>query len=140
MILFVFNFYRSSIDWGMKVVHSAHLCHLSQYLSDRHIEKKKDRKGKDKEIQIVNKKENMITLLSLFSRRFPTKFLLVTGIAEGRLILEPITVKQTTRYNIVCSSIQRPRVKVYRSYRTYQPNTVQLSHFGILRILFFPAD
>ena len=52
MILFAFNFYRMFIDWGMKLVHSAHLCHVFQYLYDRHIKKKKERKGKDKEIQI----------------------------------------------------------------------------------------
>ena len=98
MILFVFNFYRIFIDWGMKLVHSAHLCHVFQYLSDRHIKKKKERNGKDKEIQIVNKKENMITLLSLFSRRFPTEFLLLTRIAEGRLM--PRNYHCETNYEI----------------------------------------
>ena len=85
MIVFVFNFLsRIFIDWSMKLVRSAHLCHAFQYLSDIHIKKK--RKGKDKEIQIINRKEHIIALLSLFSRRFPTKFLLLTGIAELRLI------------------------------------------------------
>ena len=84
MIVFVFNFLsRIFIDWSMKVVRSAHLCHAFQYLSDIHVKK---RKGKNKEIQILNRKENMIALLSLFSRRFPTKFLLFTRIAEVRLV------------------------------------------------------
>ena len=98
MIVFVFNFFnRIFIDWSMKLVRSAYLCHVFQYLSDIHIKEKK-KKGKDKEIQIVNRKESMITLLSLFSRRFPTKFLLLTGIAEVRLI--PRTYHCKTNYEI----------------------------------------
>ena len=58
----------------------------------------KERKGKDKEVQIVNKKENMITLLSLFSRRFPTKFLLLTGITEGQSM--PRTYHCKTNYEM----------------------------------------
>ena len=86
MILFVFNFDRIFIDRGMKLVHSAHLCHVFQYLFDRHIKKER---GKDKEIQIFNKKENMF---------FTTKFLLFTGIAEGRFM--PRTYHCKTNYEI----------------------------------------
>ena len=129
MILFVFNFCGMFIDWDMKLVHSVHLCHVFQYLSDRHIKKKKMEKQRDTNSQQERKYDNIAKFVF---RRFPIKFLLLTGIAEDDSCLEPITVKRTTRYSIVWSSTQRPRVKVYRSYRTYQPNTFQLRYFGIL--------
>ena len=72
---------------------------------------KKERKGKDKdkdkEIQIVDRKETMITLLSLFSRRFPTKFILLTGIAEIRLI--PRTDHCKTNYETQLLVYKGPR-------------------------------
>ena len=94
----------------MKLVRSAHLCHVFKYSSDTHIKKKK---GKDKEIQIVNRKENMITLLSCFPGIFQLNIYSLRGSQRYDSYLEPITVKQTMRYNIVCSSIQ---AKVYRSF------------------------
>ena len=48
MIVFVFNFLsRIFIDWSMKLVRSAHLCHAFQYLSDIHIKKKERERQRD---------------------------------------------------------------------------------------------